>query len=227
MDTALQRRRFLQKGLILGGVSALLPAALARAAAPGACTETPHQTPGPFYPGDANFTATNDLTLIPGAAKRADGEIVHLHGVISDADCRPLANANIEIWQACASGRYNNPRDPNPAALDPNFRYWGEAFTGDDGHFYFKTIKPGAYPASDDWDRPPHIHVRVSKLGYKELITQLYFAGEPLNDKDLILQDTPADQRGRLVVDFTTGTGPDGSAGLVGEFNLNLKSVRK
>jgi protocatechuate 3,4-dioxygenase, beta subunit len=218
MNEVLERRRFLGRGLVLGGMSAFLPV-LAKAQQ---CLETPKQTPGPFYPGDAQFEVTNDLTRLPGSSKAAEGEIVHLHGVVQGADCQPLANANVEIWQACASGRYNNPRDPNPAPLDPNFRYWGEAFSGKDGRFYFKTIKPGAYPAAEDWDRPPHIHVRVSKLGYRELITQMYFAGDPLNDKDLVLLDTPEAQRAQLVVDFALGWGPDGSTGLKGEFKLSL-----
>ncbi len=63
-----------------------------------------------------------------------------MRGRVVDEDCQPVANANVEIWQACATGRYNNRNDPNPAALDPNFRYWAEAFTVADGLYQF--IKP-------------------------------------------------------------------------------------
>ena len=35
--------------------------------------------------------------------------------------------------------------------------------------------------------RPPHIHFKVSKRGYIELITQMYFPGHHLNEKDLLL----------------------------------------
>lgn len=223
MSEMIQRRKLLQRGLFWGGIAAVIPAI---ASAAEQCLETPRQAAGPFYPGETQFTATHDLTVLPNAKARALGEIVYLIGQVTGASCEPLANVNVEIWQACASGRYNNPRDPNTAPLDPNFRYWGEAFTDKDGKFYFKTVKPGAYPASEDWRRPPHIHVRVSKLGFRELVTQLYFAGDLLNDADLILRDTPADQRGQLVLPFKEGIGPDGDAGLVGEAVLSLLPVR-
>ena len=217
------RRQMLKRGLMLGGLGMLAPIAKAKDMF---CVNTPAQTAGPFYPGEAQFTTTHDLTRVPGKTKRAEGQIVHLSGKILDSNCQPIQNANVEIWQACASGRYNNPRDPNPAPLDENFGYWGEAFTNESGEFYFKTIKPGAYQADADWKRPPHIHVRVSKLGYRDLVTQMYFKGDPLNDIDLILLDTPADLRGQLVVDFMRGWGPDGTEGEMGEFTVKLRSVR-
>jgi hypothetical protein len=54
----------------------------------------------------------------------------------------------------------------------------------------------------------------------------MYFAGEALNESDLILQGTPASERDQLVVPFSEGTGPDGQMGLVGEFVLTLRSIR-
>lgn len=218
----MERRELLQKSLWFGGLSLLAPIANA-----AVCGVTPAQTPGPFYPGEAKFVSTHDLTRLSPERPQAQGEIVHLHGQVIDESCQPVRNANVEIWQACHTGRYNNPHDPNPAKLDPDFRYWGEAFTDEDGKFYFKTIKPGAYPADAGWDRPPHIHVRVSRLGYRELVTQMYFAGEALNDQDLILQGTPAETRGTLIVPFTSGLGPDGSPGLSGEFIVSLQAVRR
>ncbi|MGE0764409.1 MAG: hypothetical protein AB7N80_14120 [Bdellovibrionales bacterium] len=217
----MERRQLLKNSLWIGGLGLLAPVAKA-----GVCGVTPAQTAGPFYPGEAQFTAANDLTEIPGKATRAKGLIVHLHGQVVDGQCQPIEGANVEIWQACATGRYNNPRDPNPAELDPNFRYWGEAYTDAEGKYYFKTIKPGAYPASEGWDRPPHIHVKVSRLGYRDLVTQLYFADEPLNDKDFILQDTPAGQREQLIVDFKPAQSPH-SEGVMGEFIITMQPVRR
>ena len=115
-----------------------------------------------------------------------------VQGRVLDSQCRPIAGADVEIWQACASGRYNNPKDDNPAAIDPHFKYWGETRTDANGAYQFKTIVPGAYPADTDWMRPPHIHFKVSRLGFHELVTQMYFAGNPLNDQDQILKDVPA-----------------------------------
>ena len=104
----------------------------------------------------------------------------------------------VEIWQACASGRYDHPRDSNPASLDPNFQYWGRALTDAAGAYRFKSVKPGAYPFAPDWTRPPHVHFRVAAPGFPLLITQMYFEGEDLNARDRILQGLSLSQR-RLV----------------------------
>lgn len=216
------RRNFLKNSAAIGALA--LGAKAAEAA--DSCRSTPKQSLGPFYPGEKNFGADLDLTWVPGRPARALGKIVYVTGKVLDAECRPLENANVEIWQACASGRYNHDRDPNSAPLDPNFRYWSEAFTNKNGEYLFKTIIPGAYPADTDWIRPPHIHFRITKLGYKELVTQMYFAGESLNDTDHLLNQVPPSERKALVVNFQP-SGPDLEPGtLIGSFNITLSRVR-
>ena len=42
----------------------------------------------------------------------------------------------------------------------------------------------------------------VGVKGYRELITQMYFADETLNDSDLILQDLTPDEQKEVVVQF-------------------------
>jgi hypothetical protein len=64
-----------------------------------------------------------------------------------------------------------------------------------EGRFRFKTIKPGAYPANPTWMRPPHLHFEVTGK-INRVITQMYFPGEPLNDKDLLLQNIRANKEG-------------------------------
>jgi protocatechuate 3,4-dioxygenase beta subunit len=220
MDHDLKRRNFLKK--LAGGLGAAVVANHALAAE--TCKETPRQTAGPFYPGEDQFVPDNDLTRIPGGRQQALGEVIHINGVVRDlVTCLPLAGVNVEIWQACASGRYNNDQDPNPAPLDPNFRYWGETFTDANGEYSFKTIKPGAYPADTDWDRPPHIHVRIAKRGFKDLITQMYFKGDPLNDLDKILLNVPVRLRPEVIVDFQTN--PLDPTSTIGTFNISIEKV--
>jgi len=199
----LKRRKFLQWGL--GSVGGAL--ILKNASAASVCSQTAEQAKGPFYPGENNINPVNDLTRVDGRSRAAQGQVIYVQGIVRDLSCTPIEGVNVDIWQACASGKYNHAGDPNPAPLDPDFRYWGETFSNAAGEYSFKTILPGAYPASDAWDRPPHIHFRIAKLGYKELITQMYFEGEPLNDKDLILRQVPERMRDNVIVDFTTGTG--------------------
>lgn len=212
-----KRRQFLQWGI--AGVGAMLLARTAKAAAPK-CEVTARQPEGPFYPGEANIVPINDLTRVEGASQPAEGQVIYVRGVVRSTTCQPVANANVEIWQACASGRYNHAGDPNSAPLDPNFRYWGETFTNAKGEYEFKSILPGAYPAAEDWDRPPHIHFRIAKLGYEDLITQMYFKGEELNDLDLILQRVPARMRDHVIVDFQPL--PTEPSAKVGYFDISI-----
>jgi protocatechuate 3,4-dioxygenase beta subunit len=219
------RRKFLKLGagvsagaLAMGG---FLPRALA-----ATCGLTPPQTEGPFYPGEKNFTAENDLTRVPGAPRRALGSVVYINGTVTDQNCRPLTGANVEIWQACESGSYNNAKDPNPAPRDPYFKYWGETFTDDNGKYSFKTIIPGAYPADEGWVRPAHIHYKVSKLGYHGVTTQMYFKGDPWIAKDLILLGLSPEERERVIVDFQP-VGPGMEPGTrIGTFDISIRSVR-
>src|SRR5688572_15715460 len=96
-----QRRHFLKTGL--GGISlALLANPISKAIA-DSCGITPKQTSGPFYPGEANFEVGSDLTQIAGRP-RAEGTVIVLRGRVLDVACRPVADANVEIWQACESG---------------------------------------------------------------------------------------------------------------------------
>lgn len=221
MEIQATRRKFL---LGAAGLAALS----AKAFATNSCEVfTPAQTQGPFYPGERAFGLDTDLTRVPGRPTRALGQVIYVKGRVLDQDCRPIEGANVEIWQACASGKYNSPKDPNPASLDPNFKYWAETFTNKDGEYMFKSIKPGAYPAANDWDRPPHIHFKISKLGMKELVTQMYFSGDPLNDRDFIIQDLPRQERESVIVDFTAAPADFEPGALMGSFEIKLQPVRR
>lgn len=141
-----------------------------------------------------------------------------------DDSLRPVAGTVVDIWQANANGRYDHEDDPNPAALDPNFQGWAQLRTDASGRFGFKTIVPGAYPVNEEWWRPPHIHVKVARRGYRELITQIYFAGDELNAKDTLLQELTPDEQARLVVDYAPSDRHDGLP--TGTAILMLQKVR-
>ncbi|MBL7716265.1 MAG: hypothetical protein JNL01_12440 [Bdellovibrionales bacterium] len=215
------RRKFMAWGL---SAIAALPMGKALAAS---CGLTPAQTRGPFYPGGTAFGTETDLTLLPGATQSAAGQVIYVTGKILDAQCKPIEGANVEIWQACASGKYNHRNDPNPAKADPHFRYWAETFTDKNGEYSFKSIIPGAYPADTGWIRPPHIHFRVSALGYRELVTQMYFKGEKLNDDDLILNALQGAERNALIVDFTPSAAGLDPGSLTGYFEITLQKVAR
>lgn len=181
---------------------------------------TPHQTEGPFFPIHEQPDTDADMTLIEGRTEHALGDVIEVSGQVLDEAGQPVADALIDVWQANSHGRYAHEADPNPAPLDENFQGWAKLKTGPDGRYSVKTIKPGAYPVEDGWSRPPHIHFKVARRGYHELTTQMYFAGDPLNDVDRLLQSVPESERGMLVVDFQTSPEHDAKHG---EFNLVMR----
>ena len=197
----LSRRTILRNALASGVV--LAAPAIVRAAV---CEVTPAEVEGPFYMNNYDRSAAlvnnNDLTQIPGAERAADGQVIYVGGQVTDNHCRVLKGATVEIWQSCVTGRYAHVRDPNPAPIDPYFRYSGEAITDEEGRYSFKTIRPGAYPLPGGMVRTPHIHFRVVNLN-PVLTTQMYFAGEPLNEKDVLLGHHVKTDQNRVVIEPT------------------------
>lgn len=219
---SINRRNLLKNSLI--STAALLTLPLNAKASALQCKpgKTPAQTDGPFYPVVDQLDTDADLIQIPGATGAVKGKIIIVEGVVTDQACQVVPNALVEIWQACESGRYNHPSDPNTAPLDPNFQYWGKAVTDNQGKYRFRTIVPGSYPADVGWVRPPHIHFKISRLGYVELITQMYFAGEALNDKDLILKRLKLSDQSKVIVDFKT---VEQAPYPIGTFNIQIEKI--
>ena len=86
--------------------------------------------------------------------------------------------------------------------------------------------KPGSYPVDDQgWIRPPHIHFKVSRRGYQELITQMYFAGEPLNEPDQIRKALAPEERERVTVEFRPALPHLEQGAQVGTFDITLRKV--
>lgn len=193
----MKRRNFL-----IGGLAA---AALVHPVT-GSPLKTPYQTEGPFFPVSTQIESDVDLTRLKGSKERARGNVVLIRGRVVSLSGAPIPNAQVEIWQACASGRYNHPSDPNDSPLDPAFQYYGRVLTDKLGRYKFRTIKPGAYPATRSWMRPPHIHFKVRAAGYGELTTQMYFEGDPEIEKDSIYQAISPSQRKLVVVKFDAGS---------------------
>jgi protocatechuate 3,4-dioxygenase beta subunit len=143
-----------------------------------------------------------DLTRIGPGRPQADGEVIVVTGRVLDEDARPVRRTLLEVWQCNTYGRYAHSDDrSNPdAKLDPNFYGFGRVVTDDEGRYALRTIKPSAYVARRDigWWRPPHVHFSVVGGGAR-LVTQMYFPGEPLNDKDLLYLVIAEDARPRVV----------------------------
>ena len=156
---------------------------------------TGQETLGPFYPVRAPTSHDTDLTHFPGRKSgRALGKVIQITGRVLDISGRPLPKAALTAWQANAAGRYTNPVDNNPAPLDPNFLGVVSFAVAADGSYRLRTVKPGAYPEPSGTLRTPHIHFDVVNGDYR-LVTQMYFPGEALNGKDLLLSTLAARHR--------------------------------
>lgn len=220
----MNRRTMLQLGMV-GGVGALGGTLLGATPSDPDCA-TPAQVEGPFFPTRPPLDTDVDLTRIQGRTDRAEGVVIGISGQVLDDDLRPVAGALVDIWQANHHGRYAHEADPNPAPLDPAFQGSGQVRTDAEGRYRFTTILPGAYPAEEGWMRPPHVHFKVARRGFHELITQMYFAGEALNDADRLLQAVPEGEREKLIVLLVDGAPHDVPA-KTGVFNIVLQRVAR
>lgn len=169
---------------------------------PGAFAEellrTASQGEGPFYPDKLPLDTDNDLILINDAITPAVGEVTHLTGKVTDVKGNPIRNAVVKIWQADSNRVYLHSRGGDREKMDRNFQGFGQFLTDLRGRYYFRCIKPVAYPG-----RPPHIHVAVEKSGKRLLTTQLYIRGNKQNMNDrLFLAEKDPVSRETLLVDF-------------------------
>ncbi|SPA43568.1 Protocatechuate 3,4-dioxygenase beta chain [Cupriavidus taiwanensis] len=152
---------------------------------------------GPAFGAEFVREGDNDLTI--GNGGEPIGERILVTGRVLDENGRPVPNALIEVWQANAAGRYVHKRDQHDAPLDPNFSGAGRTVTDANGHYRFKTIRPGAYPWRNHHNawRPQHIHFSLFGNAYAtRLVTQMYFPGDPLLPFDPIFNCVP-DQKAR------------------------------
>jgi protocatechuate 3,4-dioxygenase beta subunit len=154
---------------------------------------------------------TTASDLAGRGAKRALGQLIDVKVSIVDEDGAPLPGAMVEIWHCNAAGKYIHPNDSNDAPQDPNFYGAARLVADGTGRVELRTIKPGAYPVpdTDGWWRPPHIHFSVwGRVWLSRLVTQMFFPGEPLNERDPILnavRDPHA--RGRCIARFVPSAG--------------------
>jgi len=137
-------------------------------------------TLGPFFPAEFSPPAARDLTVLDG--KLAAGEVIEISGRVTQADGTPLDNLVLEIWQADASGRFDNPE----------FSGWGRAATDKEGVYAFRTILPGAFG-----DRQPHVDMLLLFSGLMRQLQTVVFFGK--SDDPVLNAVQPAALRERLI----------------------------
>jgi protocatechuate 3,4-dioxygenase beta subunit len=123
------------------------------------CEPTQPDMLGPFYEPNA-------------PVRTSVGSGYELSGaVLAAGDCEPVSGARIEFWLANPEGEYD---DAHRATVP----------VGAGGEYRFESNVPVSYGG-----RPPHIHLRVTASGYRELVTQHYpDAGQKRATFDLVLE---------------------------------------
>ena len=200
------RRSFLRKGLLGTALLAIAPGGLR------AQTDDCEPTTVDFY-GQGPFYSTGAPTRHVLASPEEKGERIFLTGIVYANDCvTPLSDVVLDIWQADANGCYSRFENcENPTADDYKLR--GIIRTGASGAFAIETIKPGFYLNGAQF-RPSHIHLKARHPQVSELITQLYFEGDPYISIDAAA--SRPDAAGRIIPMV------EGEGGLHGTFDIVL-----
>jgi hydroxyquinol 1,2-dioxygenase len=143
---------------------------------------------GPFFVNDApRVDLGGDLAF------GAPGEPCWVEGTVTDTECRPLAGARIEVWEADEDGLYDVQYDSGKRAAR------GHLFTDDDGGYRFWGLTPTPYPIPNDGPvgkmlkavgrsplRASHLHFMVSHEGSRTLVTHIFPEGDPVGLKDTV-----------------------------------------
>ena len=150
---------------------------------------TPAQTEGPYFTRNSPERTSLLEPDMPGTR-------IVLSGSVVDTSCQPVSGVLLDFWQADDAGQYDNV----------GYRLRGHQFADDAGRYQLETVVPGLYPG-----RTRHFHLKVQAPNRPVLTTQLYFPGEPRNQRDGIY-------RPELLLDVQDQ--PDGSK--LGQFDFVL-----
>ncbi|MCA1845351.1 MAG: catechol 1,2-dioxygenase [Actinobacteria bacterium] len=150
---------------------------------------------GPFFAAGAPTLEPDGdgLASLPMRANEPGDRLV-FSGVVRSTGGEPLPGAVLDVWQADGTGAYSGFA---PGLPEWNLR--GRVSTDNGGRFSILTVVPLAYDIPGEPHtarvlellglephRPAHIHVRLESPGYAPLTTQVYFAGDPWLEHDVV-----------------------------------------
>ena len=157
------------------GSAPLTPAAAAR------LRRTSGLVLGPFYPV-RHRTPPDGMLWTGDATAGATPPAIEITGSVVDEHDAPIADAQVEIWQADEAGRYPHPGAPHSADVSPQFNGYGATRTDAHGRYRFVTVQPGPYRDGDAM-RAPHVHFQVT-TATDRLVTQMFFPDDLRNASD-------------------------------------------
>jgi hydroxyquinol 1,2-dioxygenase len=173
---------------------------------------------GPFYVPDSPPRGYGE-SIAEGQA----GTPAWVHGRVLDVDGRPIAGAELDVWQN-GENRLYAVQDPEA----PEHHLRGRFQARDDGRYAFLAVRPVPYTIPHDgpvgrmlaatgrhpW-RPAHIHMIVRASGYRTLTTHVFDSASEYLDSDAVFAVKPS-----LVREFVRRSpdDPDRPAGADGEW---------
>ena len=179
---------------------------------------------GPFYIADAPMLDADGGTPVLPMRPEEPGDRLLFTGAVRSTARAALSSAMIDIWQANGDGLYSR--------FAPDLPEWnlrGRIHCDTDGDFAFTTVVPAPYDIPQhphtgrvldllgkESHRPGHIHVKVHAPNHRDLTTQVYFAGDPWLDHDVVGAAKPS-----LVAELQKATDTD-NHGYVCRFDFVL-----
>jgi hydroxyquinol 1,2-dioxygenase len=159
-----------------------------------------HRLGAPEMPPGGNI-AHRDTVGIPTLVS---GRVLDLGG-------QPIANAELDVWQAQTNGLYDS-QDQKPGELHMR----GKFRTDGEGRYLLRTVAPVNYPIPSDgpvgamlkatgrhpW-RPAHIHFVVTAAGYDPVTTHIFDRTDPYLKSDAVFA-----VKDSLICDFTRHDSP-------------------
>jgi hydroxyquinol 1,2-dioxygenase len=152
-------------------------------------TETTANLLGPFWRMDSPVTKNGDSIV----RSSTPGPALFVNAWVRDAGGKPIADAEVDVWQSSPEGFYENQ---DPIQADMNLR--GKFRTDENGGIRFRSVKPAGYPIPVDGPvgdlirlqgrhnmRPAHLHFLIYKPGYKTHISQVYVNDDKNLDTDV------------------------------------------
>jgi len=159
------RRELLERCAAFGALTLATTVSLPTLASAWDDAEKKKPTPfcelGPFYKREAPHTSVM-------RAKGDAGMPLALAGTVYNTRGEIVPNAKVEIWQTDNDGYYDIEGYRYRAVLEP----------GGKGAYAVESVMPGHYPSRVC----QHVHYLTTAPGHKALITQLYFATDPVFD---------------------------------------------
>jgi hydroxyquinol 1,2-dioxygenase len=180
-----ERQEFILLSDVLG--MSMLVDAINNRRPPGATENTVF---GPFHVDGAPIRSMGDDICLDGKGESClfVGKVLDLHG-------GPIEGACVDVWSDNADGFY----DVQQPGIQPQWNNRGRFFTGRDGAYGFRGIKPTSYPIPNDGPvgkmlvhmgrhpyRPAHMHFLVTAPGFQKLVTHTFVGDDVYLQSDAV-----------------------------------------